>query len=84
MKKKKQNRNIYLILKLPYNSSHADQNTQRPLGALIQLANKLMIFLPSLSAIAYPHTPRLEFPVDGPVQTPTRLWKTYFEDEQKT
>lgn len=31
----------------------------------------------------YPHTPRLEFPVDGLVQTPTLLWKTYFEDEHE-
>lgn len=56
---------------------------KRPLGALETLLNKLLIFLTSLPAVPYPHTPRLEFPVDGPVQTPTLLRKTYFEDEHE-
>lgn len=34
----------------------------------------------TLSDVPYPHTARLEFPVDGPVQTPTLLRNTYFED----
>lgn len=52
-------------------------------GALVKLPNKLLIFLSSLSAIPYPHAPGLEFPVDGPVQTPTLLQKTNFEDEHE-
>lgn len=69
--------------KLPITGSHADQTNQRPLGALIKPSNKLLIFLISLPAVPCPHTPRLEFPVDGPVQTPTLLRKSYFEDEQE-
>ncbi len=70
-------------IQLSRGSSHAGQTSQRPLGALEKLPNKLPIFLTFLSAIPYPHTPRLEFPVDDPVQTPTLLRKTYFEDEHE-
>lgn len=52
-------------------------------GAFEKLPNNLLVILTSLIAIHYPHTPRLEFPVDGPVQTPPLLRKTYFEDEHE-
>lgn len=49
----------------------------------MQLVNKQPSFLSSLSTTPYPHNPQLEFPVNSPVQTPTLVWKTLFEDEHK-
>lgn len=70
-----------------------------PEGALLQtklvrdlwvlsknLPNKLLIsltFLSQPSPYPHTHTARLEFPVDGPAQTPTLVRKTYFEDEHE-
>lgn len=45
---------VLFLNQLSRGSSHADRTSQRPLGALIKLANKLLIFLTSLSAIPLP------------------------------
>lgn len=80
--------NILLFL-VARGSSHAHQSKSKDIWVLSgkkkKKAAKQTPDLPQfcLSHPPYSHTPGLEFPVDGPVQTPTLLQKTYFEDEHE-